>query len=325
MRGIDSTGTLWYNEWYKYILRGREKNTMKRFKTLLLSLLAMTLWGSLYPCIKLGYKVFGISGKAVPDILMFAGMRFVISGLVVSLFSVAKKEKLASPKAKNIGYILLMGLFAVVLHYACTYMGLSTTASSKTALLKQLGSLLYVCFAFLFFKSEKFSILKLVGAILGFCGIIAINYTPEGIRFSAGDLIIIAASFCTVTANIINKQFLRGCSPYWTTGISQFSGGVVLLAAAFIMGGTPLHFTWQATLVFAYICTASIIAYTLWYYVLKYNDLSKLFIIKFAEPLMACVFSAILLGDNIFQLQYLLAFLLISTGIVLGNKSETKK
>ena len=292
------------------------------FKTLALSLLVMTLWGSLYPVVKLGYSVFGINGKEVPDILMFAGMRFVISGLVVCLFSMLKKEKITAPKGRNIGFILLMGLFAVVLHYTCTYMGLTTTDSSKTALIKQLGALIYVCFAFLFFKDEKFSILKIVGAVVGFGGIIAINYTPAGIRFSVGDLIIIAASFCTVTANIINKQCLKGVSPYWTTGISQFAGGVVLLAAALIMGGTPLRFTWKSTLVFAYICVASVSAYTLWYYILKNNSLSKMFIIKFAEPLMACVFGAILLGENIFRIQYLLAFLLISTGIILGNKSE---
>jgi len=46
-----------------------------------------------------------------------------------------------------------------------------------------------------------------------------------------------------------------------------------------------------------------------------------MFIIKFAEPLFACVFSAMLLGEDIFKIQYLVAFVLISLGIVLGNKS----
>ena len=40
-----------------------------------------------------------------------------------------------------------------------------------------LGSLFYVCFAFLFFKNEKISIWKIVGALLGFVGIIAINFS----------------------------------------------------------------------------------------------------------------------------------------------------
>ena len=105
-----------------------------------------------------------------------------------------------------------MGLFSIVLHYAFTYIGLSTTDNSKNALI-------YVCFAFLFFKNEKFCVLKIVGAFIGFGGIIVINYNPDGI------------SFC-------------------------------------------LHF------------------------------------------------GALILGENIFEWQYLLAFLLISFGIVLGNKSD---
>ncbi len=51
-------------------------------------------------------------------------------------------------------------------------------------------------------------------------------------------------------------------------------------------------------------------------------SLSKLFIVKFAEPLFACIFGAVLLGENIFKIQYLLAFVLISTGIIMGNKDQ---
>ncbi len=293
-------------------------------KTVSLSLIVMALWGSLFPMVKIGYAAFNINSGSIPDILMFASVRFVISGLIVCIFSFFRKEKIASPKAKNILNIFIVGIFSIVLHYAFTYIGLSVTDSSKTALIKQVASLIYVCFAFLFFKEEKFSILKIIGAVIGFCGIIAINYTSEGVSFSIGDLIIIAASVCTVVSNIIVKKSADGSSSFWITGISQLTGGIVLFIAAIIMGGSFLQFNLKAILVFSYICIASISAYTLWYYILKTSDLSNMFIIKFAEPLFACIFGAILLGENILKIQYLLAFILISVGIVLGNKSEGK-
>ena len=65
--------------------------------------------------------------------------------------------------------------------------------------------------------------------------------------------------------------------------------------------------------------------HVLWNYILRTSDLSNMFIIKFAEPLFACVFSAILLNEDIFQWQYLIAFILISAGIVLGNKTKKGK
>ncbi|MEE0946354.1 MAG: EamA family transporter [Acutalibacteraceae bacterium] len=297
------------------------KNSLK---TISLSLLVMALWGSLFPMVKIGYSAFNINSASIPDIIMFAGVRFVICGLVVCAYSYLRKERIAAPKGKNILYIFIMGLFSIVLHYAFTYIGLSSTDSSKTALIKQLGVLIYVCFAFLFFKNEKFSALKIVGAVIGFCGIIAINYNPDGIRFSVGDILIIAASVCTVISSIISKKSVEGNSPFWITGISQLTGGIILLVAAFVMGAEMLTFDFKSILVFAYICTASICAYTLWYYVLKNNSLSKMFIIKFAEPLFACIFGAVFLGENIFKIQYLLAFVLISTGIILGNRSEVR-
>ena len=163
-------------------------------KTIILSLLVMALWGSLFPMVKLGYGAFNISSSSVPDILMFASYRFIISGLIVSAFCLFRKEKIANPKGKSILNIVIMGLFSIVLHYACTYIGLSTTDSSKTALIKQLGALIYVCFAFLFFKDEKFSVIKIIGALIGFGGIVAINYSPVGLSFSIGDILIIGAS-----------------------------------------------------------------------------------------------------------------------------------
>ena len=295
-----------------------------KFKIISLSLLVMALWGSLFPMIKIGYASFNIDSASIPDILMFASMRFILSGIVVCAFSFFRKEKLAAPKAKSILNILVIGLVSIVLHYAFTYIGLSVTDGSKTALIKQIGSLIYVCVAFLFFKEEKFSVLKIIGAIIGFLGIIAINYSGEGVSFTLGDMLIILASICTVVSSVLVKKTAGGSSAFWITGISQLSGGIILFVAALIMGGNFLGFNLQSTLVFAYICFASIVAYTLWYYILKTSDLSNMFIIKFAEPLFACVFGAVLLGENIFKIQYLLAFVLISAGIILGNKSVTK-
>lgn len=298
----------------------------KKFATLGLSLLVMALWGSLFPFIKIGYEAFAIDTTSIPDILMFAALRFTVCGAIVCLFSGVKKEKLEAPKLKSALMITLMGLFAIVLHYAFTYVGLSLTDSSKTALLKQSGVLLYVCFAFLFFKDEKFSPLKIVGALVGFGGIIAINMGGGAVTFAVGDILIILASVCTVVSNVMSKKIVGSSSPYWVTGISQLTGGLILFVAAIVMGGKFPTFTPWAVLVFAYICTASIVAYTLWYYVQNHADLSGLFIIKFAEPLFACLFGALLLSEDIFKLQYLFAFLLISLGIVLANlkKKDTK-
>lgn len=296
------------------------KSKLSGLRTILLSLLVMLLWGSLYPCIKVGYKAFAINSTDIPSILMFAGTRFAICGVIICAIALIKKDKIEKPKKRSIGIILIVGLFSIILHYSFLYIGISKTDSSKTALIKQLGSLLYVCFVFLFIKGETFSIWKIVGAVVGFLGIIAINFNGNGVSFSSGDILIVFASVCTVIANILIKKIARNNSPFWITGISQFSGGLILMIVALIMGGRMLTFNWQAFGVFAYICGASMAGYILWNYILKISDLSNMFIIKFAEPLFACIVSAIILKENIFQWQYLIAFVLISIGIIIGNQ-----
>lgn len=284
--------------------------------TIFSALLVMAIWGSLYPAIKIGYTAFNINAKSIPDILMFAGIRFLISGIAVSF---ALRNYKINDRS-DIKYILLAGIFSIVLQYAFVYIGLSVSDGSKASIIKQVGILVYVCFAFLFIRNEKFSIYKILGALIGFAGIAVMGTGGGGFEFSVGDIMIILSSLCMVTANIIIKVNLDGVSSFTITGISQFVGGAVLIVSAFLMGAKMPVFNLRAFGVFAYICIASNVAYILWYNIIKKNNLSNLFIIKFAEPLFACMFSAILLGEDIFKIQYLIAFILVSSGIMLGNK-----
>ena len=295
---------------------------MSKSKTVWLALLTMLLWGSLFPMVKLGMASYSVEGT--PDILLFAGIRFTICGAVICLFAALKDKKSYAPVKSSIVPILLSGLFAIVLHYAFTYIGLGTTDSSKTALLKQVGALIYVCISFVFIKEDRPTVQKIVGALVGFVGIVALNFSGNGFSLSIGDIFILGASFCTVISSVISKNVVNLVAPINVTGISQLFGGVVLLIAGIVMGGDVKFALDPSILVMVYICIASITSYCIWYEILKKGELSKLFIIKFAEPVFACVFGALILGEDILKIQYLVAFILISGGICISNFVKKK-
>ena len=283
----------------------------------------MLLWGSLFPMVKLGFSAYEVEGVA--DILLFAGIRFVICGAVICIFSAVKDKASYRPVKHSIFSILLSGMFAIILHYSFTYLGLELTDSSKTALIKQIGALFYVCFSFLFIKGDKPTVKKIISALIGFLGIIALNISSDGFSFSLGDLLILCASFCTVFSNVISKKVFEKVSTITSTGISQLFGGIVLLAVGLVMGGN-VRFSWSISLlIMVYICIASIVSYCIWFGIVKNGELSKLFIIKFAEPVFACIFGALILGENIWKIQYLIAFLLISGSIWLSNAKPKNK
>ena len=291
-------------------------------KNVIAAIVTMLLWGSLFPVVKLGFTKFSVETTA--DILLFAGIRFTICGAAICIFSLIKNKNSYESAGKNIFPILLSGVFAIILHYGFTYSGLEFTESSKTALIKQVGAIFYVCFSFVFIKEDKPSLKKFIAALIGFSGIFVLNIENGGFNFGIGEILILCASFCTVFSNVISKKLFKNVLPITATGISQLFGGVVMLAIGLAMNGKVILIFDYSLLIMAYICAASIVSYCLWFEIVKSAELSKLFIIKFTEPIFAAIFGAVILQENIFKIQYLIAFILTSLGIWISNtKSKT--
>lgn len=289
---------------------------MSKSKGIRYALLVMLLWGALFPLIKLGYTAYQITTTG--DILFFAGLRFSLCGALICLYRLVTKKETYRSAGGALLPILLSGFFAIILHYGFTYLGLSMTDSSKAAILKQIGVLFYVCFSFLFFKEDLLTARKLIAAALGFLGVLAINFDNSRMTFTLGDLLIVLASFCTVFSNVISKKILKTVDSITMTGLSHLFGGVVLLIAGLSLGGS-MNFSFDKAYILVLICLASVFSYCIWFGIVKTAELSQLFIIKFAEPVFACLFAAVLLREEIFKVQYFVAFALISAGIVLAN------
>ncbi len=293
---------------------------------ILLALVVMFCWGSLYPTVKLGYEKFEIDTAYYPNLLLFAGVRFISSGLVILLFLGAKNKAVPVVKSKKEwGGIALVALFAVILNYGCAFYGLSLVESSKTALLKQSGVLIFIVVTALIFKDDKMTVGKGIGAVLGLGSILILNINQLGLSMGLGEIIIIVSSFCTVTASVISKKMLKNTDSIVMTGYSQFLGGLVLLIIGLAFGGKMRLVEFGDFVLFGYMMLATCVSYMIWYTIIKTCELSKLFIIKLSEPLFAAIIGAIILGENIFQWHYVGAFLCIATAVVISNLTFQKK
>ena len=288
-------------------------------KTVLLSLLVMALWGSLYPFIKISYSAFRIDTSDIPSIMLFAGLRFVICGAVLIAACAVKDKRLEPLGKKNLMWVIWGAVISIILHYGFTYIALSLGEGSKSAIIKQVGFLFLSCFAFLFDKKDGFSARKLIAGILGFAGIIATSIDGSKFVFGLGDGLLILASACSAIATVVAKRATQTVSPAKFVAYTQFIGGVFLTAVGALLGGRLTHVDGVAAGALIYICIASIAAYVIWNSLLKNADMSMLSVIKFAEPLFACIFGALLLKEDIFKWQYLVALLLICVGIIISN------
>lgn len=61
------------------------------------------LWGSAFPCIKIGYSAFGISGA--PSVILFAGMRFFFAGILVIIAGSIINKKFLYPRISSLKYV----------------------------------------------------------------------------------------------------------------------------------------------------------------------------------------------------------------------------
>ena len=91
------------------------------------------LWGSAFSCIKIGYKMFGISGNDISSQILFAGIRFTIAGVMVVIVESIRQRKFVKPKYPR--YIATLSAFQTVIQYLFFYVGLAHTTGVKSSIL----------------------------------------------------------------------------------------------------------------------------------------------------------------------------------------------
>jgi drug/metabolite transporter (DMT)-like permease len=273
---------------------------------------------------KRSYGAFRIAADDIPTIILFAGVRFALCGAGLAIISAIRDKKIVLPSKKEAPHVVLGTLFTVILQYSFIYIALAVGDSSKSAIIKQVGFLFLSCFSFLFLKSDRFTLKKALCGMLGFLGIIVTNFEGS-FTFAIGDALILAASFSAVVGTVLTKKAVARVSPVKLVAYSQLIGGVVLCIFGLVLGGRLSYLDMRAALAMLYICLASILGYVLWNVVIQYHSVSKLSVIRFSIPLFSVVFSGILLHEEVFRFNYILALCIIFAAILLNSISPKEK
>ena len=185
-----------------------------------LALTAAILWGWAYPLIKLGFGEFQITPDMTGSKMLFAGIRFCISGLIILSVARATHRRFAVSKGRDWWYVLLFSLLNTTFHYAFFYFGLSHSDGARAAILNSMGVFTVVIFACMFFKSDKMTMRKALGCILGFIGILALNLGgKESGHFTwLGDGMIILNALCSAFASLMTRGLGKRVDVFVGTG-----------------------------------------------------------------------------------------------------------
>lgn len=290
------------------------------------ALTAALLWGWAYPLIKLGFAEFGITPEMTGSKMLFAGIRFCVSGLIILAVARRAHRPFWVSNRGAWWYILLFSLLNTTLHYAFFYIGLSHSAGARASILNSMSVFSVVFLACIFFKSDRMTVRKIIGCVLGFFGILALNIggpeSKEGGEFSLlGDGFIMLNALCGASAALLTRGLSHRVDVFVGTGLGLALGGALLVVPGLAMGGFLPHISlWGCCILLMLICISTI-GFALYNKLISCNPVGKVAIYNSLIPVVGSVTSCLCLHEA-FYWNYVYAGALAALGIYVINKGK---
>lgn len=296
----------------------------------LLAMLSCFLWGSATPAIKIGYGMFAIDSADTSSIILFAGIRFFLAGLLVVFFQSLLRRRFLAPQKQALPSIFALSLAQTAVQYLFFYIGLAHTTGVHGTIISGTGGFISILMASLLFHYEKLTPAKLLGCIAGFAGILVMNLSGQGadslfdVSF-LGEGFVFLSQISYAVSGILIKKFSGRFDVVMLSGWQFTLGGLLMIAAGGI-GGGHIAFTgdWKAYLLLLYMALISAVAYSVWGILLQHNPISRVSIYTFLTPLFGVLLSAVFLGEweQALSFKTLAALVLVCGGIYAVNRKS---
>ncbi|MGN0361635.1 MAG: DMT family transporter [Bilifractor sp.] len=297
---------------------------------IVMALISCFLWGSAFPCIKIGYRLFNIASGDSASQILFAGIRFTLAGLMVILIGSLQQKNLLHPKKEMIAPIVGLSFLQTSGQYFFFYIGLAHASGVSSSIIEGANVFFTILVAAWIFRTERLTVNKVLGCVAGFAGVMLIQL-PSGGQASIG-FHLLGEGFVLISTILaaFSSSFIKKCAqrenPVTISGYQFLVGGIVLMAGGYIAGGR-LQVHPSGILLLLYMAFISAAAYTIWSMLLAVNPVSRISVYGFFNPVIGVLLSAALLGESnqAFSIRGILALLLVCLGIILVNRSAERK
>jgi len=287
------------------------------------ALICAMLWGSAFPMVKTGFVMLDIQ-HSIGGKLYFAAYRFFLAGVMIFAGVFLSGKPILLLHRYDYGAMVLTGLLHTTLQYTFFYVGLSNTTGVKAAIIIGSGSFFLALFSHLWFKDDPISLRKGVGLILGFIGIVLVNFQGERLDFHVswtGDGFILLTALSSTLALVVVKKTATRVYPPLMSAYQLVTGAVALFVlAALFESPTILTFSVSSLVLLFYLSFLSAAAFSLWYLLIQFNRLSSMAMYRFLIPVCAVLLSVAMLEEEHLQWPALVALVLVCLGIVLTSR-----
>ncbi len=277
-------------------------------------ILICVIWGTTWLAIK--FSIF-----TLPPFFS-AGLRFLLATLII--LGVLKFRGFRYKfDLKETIFLLLVGLGSFSVPYGLVYWAEGQITSGLTAVTFAVMPFFAAILSKIFLKTDELRFWKVAGILLGFAGLIVIfgdDLNLGSTTASLGILAVVASAFLNAAVAVGVKKYGQHIDPVFINLIPMALGAVTLLATSFfIEDWHSLAFNLSNVIAIVYLAVfGSVIAFVIYFYLLKHISVVLLSMTSFITPLLAIGSGALVLGER-FPSGTLIGSAMILGGVLLMN------
>ncbi len=265
--------------------------------TIFWAIIACLLWSTAYASIKIGLQY--------DTPLRFAGLRFIIAGLLILPFTVNPVAFISQVKThwKVIAWVTFLQM---LINYSLFYIGLDLVPSAIGAIIVGSQPLVTAVVASMMHKEDKLTKHKILTIIFGLSGVVLISVGRQAFKLGTvleliGVGILVIANIAVATSNVIVSVRSKGINPFVLSSSTLFIGGVLLyLIAIPFEGNNPLPVSTEYWIILIWLSIMASLAFSIWFMLLQRPGVkvSELNLWKFLIPVVGAILSWMIVPDE---------------------------
>ena len=295
----------------------------RTWKILLAFAIIYLVWGSTFLAIRIGVR-------EVPPFLL-AGMRFLVAGLILCGWMMARGER--SPSIRQWASVILIAFMIFVLDYGLLFWAEQRVPSGIAAVMMATIPVFMALSEIIFLRTQKATIRLALALLIGIGGVSVLMSSSLNLGGapidSRGAVALIIASFNWSLGSALMRKLPLPHSKVMSSGAQMLAGGVLLILAAAALGEfrnfSPSAVSREAWLSLVYLIVAgSIVGFTAYVWLLHHESPTKVGTYAYVNPVVA-VLIGYFFGGEALGLRTILGTLLVLISVVVITTTRSKK
>ena len=294
-----------------------------KWKTLLAFAIIYFVWGSTFLAIRIGVH-------EVPPLLL-AAMRFLVAGLVLYGWMIARGER--SPSGRQWRSVSVLAILIFVIDYGLLFWAEQRVPSGVAAVMLALIPAFMALSEIIVLRTQRLTIRLALALLIGLGGVAvlmsrSLNLGGEPID-RVGALALIVASMSFSVSSALARKLPLPSSKVMSSGAQMLAGGVFLVLAAAALGefrdfhpGTVSRGAWLSLLYL--IVAGSIIGFTAYVWLIDHESPTKVGTYAYVNPVVA-VLLGYFLGGEALGLRTILGTLFVLISVLVITTTPGKR